>query len=57
MKRTCEGCKGLFSDQYFYVCQLGYKIDFKKGKPLENCPKPTTNMKLCDAKKKEAMKL
>jgi hypothetical protein len=50
MKRTCEGCKALRMEQYYSECMLGYKLD-DHFKPLEECPKPKTNMAYIDAKK------
>lgn len=43
MKKTCNGCR---AEEYVDLsviklgCSLGYKT--KDGKPLEECPKPTT---------------
>lgn len=52
MKRTCEGCKALYYDPPLFTCQLGYEIDSTNVKPIEDCPKPTTIIKLCKAKQK-----
>ena len=54
MKRTCEGCKALcFKDKYEQYCLLSYKMDGMKLKPLEDCPKPTTNMDFINCNRKE----
>lgn len=43
MKRTCNGCITLVVDSMpLYKCELGFKVDSKEGKPLEECPKPKT---------------
>jgi len=47
MKRTCDGCKALDSNE----CNLGFRTEklyrehffLVKVKPLEDCPKPKTN--------------
>lgn len=53
MKRTCNGCKAFFFMGCGEVrCELGYTIDANKLKPLEDCPKPTTNIQLINCKKK-----
>lgn len=49
MKRSCDGCKALiFKDKYEIRCELGYEVDGLKWIPLEECPKPRTNIKVCD---------
>lgn len=54
MKRTCDGCKAL-SDKTRYekYCTRGYKMDGMKWKPLEECPKPTTNMSYIHCPRKD----
>ncbi len=48
MKRSCDGCKAFsFRDKYEGKCDLGFKIDGMKWKPLEDCPKPRTNIEFC----------
>jgi hypothetical protein len=43
MKKTCDRCRALIMSQGENVkCELGYKIDHEKIKPMEQCPKPTT---------------
>lgn len=51
MKRTCSGCKAL--NLTGEGCGFGYKTEkinhptqfwLEKTKPLEECPKPKTNM-------------
>lgn len=45
MKRTCNRCKALtFSQGQNPYCQLRFKIDPEKISPMEECPKPTTNL-------------
>lgn len=46
MKRTCNGCRALEISKGWFSCSLDYKIDGKKGRPEEECPKPTTVKKL-----------
>lgn len=49
MKKSCDGCKAFsFIDKYESRCELGYKVDGMKWKPLEQCPKPRTNIELCN---------
>ena len=51
MKRSCDGCRAFsFADKYEGRCELGFKIDGMKWKPLEDCPKPRTNIELCRLK-------
>lgn len=49
MKTTCNRCKAMYFGQYEIKCDLGYKIDYKKGVPLEDCPKPLTYKALQEA--------
>ena len=51
MKKTCYWCKASYFSHGIYICKLGYECNFN-GIPLEQCPKPTTNKKLCDEKPK-----
>lgn len=48
MKRICDGCRASSYDRPTFICELGYKIDATKGKPLEECPKPKTIQKMID---------
>jgi hypothetical protein len=49
MKKSCDGGKALrFKDKYECCCELDYKMDGMKWKPLEQCPKPRTNIELCN---------
>ena len=48
MKRTCEGCRALDTFTGVYTCAIHYEIDWYKGIPLEECPKPRTIRKLVD---------
>lgn len=52
MKKSCEGCKALNSNNnlYLWQCDLNYRIDGHKGIPLEGCPKPLTYQKWFDLK-------
>lgn len=53
MKRVCNGCKALRLGNGSFYCVLGYNVEQvgeSKGydipvtaKPLEDCPKPTSN--------------
>lgn len=53
MKRTCDRCKALSMMQgELPECRLGYSLDTDKIKPLEDCPKPLTNMGLINAEHK-----
>lgn len=53
MKKTCNGCKA-FGGVVENKCALGHKIELRKydivfvvgAKPLEECPKPKTNLEL-----------
>jgi hypothetical protein len=56
MKRTCNGCKALVPVFCGGYCKLGYKLKhiyytegeregwLEKNQPLEDCPKPMTNI-------------
>ena len=55
MKKTCYGCKALRNDQYWGRCELGYKIDKINRKPLEDCPKPTTNRAFIECSKSKTI--
>lgn len=48
---TCNGCKALNLSGGTYSCSLGYD-QTAEGTPLEVCPKPRTNMQLCEAPRK-----
>ncbi len=57
MKRNCNGCKALIQEsQTSCICLLGKSIKSDKSlygitvsyKPLEECPKPLTNIKLSE---------
>lgn len=58
MKKTCLGCKALRED--YQRCEFDYKveaIDYGLGvkvKPLEECPKPTTNKRYIECLADEA---
>lgn len=46
MKKTCKGCYAAITDGHPlqgepHGCELGYQTD-GKGKPAEECPKPTS---------------
>lgn len=56
MKKSCDGCKAFsFKDKYEGRCELGYKIDGMEWKPLEQCPKPRTNISLCNLPRKTTL--
>lgn len=46
MKRTCNGCKALFKVEAEFLCSLGFSICEKSPIPIDDCPKPITNIKL-----------
>lgn len=48
MKKSCDGCRAFYPDRPVSRCALGYKLDVIKWKPLEQCPKPRTNIELCN---------
>ena len=59
--RTCEGCRAMYRGSCGDrdTCELGYELKYRRildgvsmGFPGEPCPKPKTNMELCDAPKK-----
>ncbi len=52
MKKTCNGCKALVYARPNWSCSKGYTLDEIKGIPLEECPKPLTNVQLCKTKHK-----
>jgi len=55
MKKSCDGCRALESSpcsKYEMQCVLGYLMDSFKWKPLEQCPKPRTNIQYCKLPKK-----
>ncbi len=52
MKKTCNGCKALKEEQYYFSCKLNYRMDNKNGIPLECCPKPKTILKFIELYKK-----
>lgn len=51
MKKSCYWCKASYFTHGSYICKLGYDCS-SHGTPLEQCPKPTTNKKLCNEKYK-----
>lgn len=56
-KKTCEGCRAIRFNfpRYGYNCSLEYEVregvfrGQKTAVPAEPCPKPKTNMELCEA--------
>jgi hypothetical protein len=59
MKRKCDGCKALEVDRYYGRCLLGHSIKNERindliivYKPLEECPKPMTNIQFIEAPRK-----
>lgn len=49
MKKTCDRCRALIESQgEDFKCRLGYKMNGRKGIPLEECTKPTTYTELIE---------
>lgn len=54
LKRTCTGCRASnLMGLPYYRCELGYKVDKMKGRPLEECPKPKTYDELIKLPRKD----
>ncbi len=56
MKKTCKGCYAAITGAHPlqgepHGCELGYQTD-GKGKPMEDCPKPSSwrNLEKADRK-------